>query len=112
MDTTSRQEDKFPSRDSRVWQDSQEKGTAVVSHYTVRSDDDYVLVDTTSGAVTITLPSTISRRKLTIIRTAGANNVTISPSGTDTIDGAASKTISVSYTPVRLKGFSGGYLSV
>lgn len=112
MDYAARQEDKFPSRDSRIWQDSQEKETSVTADYTVTGEDDYILVDTTAGVVEVTLPDAISRRKITIIRTAGANNVTLTPVGTDTIDGSASKTISSSYAPARLKGFSGGYLSV
>src|SRR3990167_2432058 len=106
------QEDRFPSRDSRVWQDSLERVTTVTMAYTIDEGDDYVLVNTTAGAVTVTLPDAITLKKVTIIRTAGANNVTITPVGTDTVDGSASKTISSSYSPVRLKGISGGFISV
>jgi hypothetical protein len=106
-----RQEDKFPSRDSRVWQDSQEKIREVSGDYTVSADDDYLLVDATSGSIDITLPDAISRRKLTIVRVAGTNTVVLLPVGTDTIDGSVSKTISSSNNPVYLKGVPGGYVT-
>jgi hypothetical protein len=107
-----RQEDKFPSRDSRVWQDSLEKVITVTASYTVSAEDDYILVNTTTGVITITLPNSITKKKIVIIRIAGSNNVTISPVGTDTVDGTSSKTISSSYSPIRLKGILGGFISI
>lgn len=112
FETTKRQEDKFPSRDSRVWQDSLEKVRSITTNYTVDSDDDYILIDTTAGIITLTLPNAISRRKLIVIKTAGGNNITISPVGTDTINGASSLTITTSYSPVRLKAITGGYITI
>lgn len=111
VDTDQRQEDKFPARDSRVWQDSQEKVRNISADYTVTADDDFMLVDTTSADVNITLPDAISHRKFTVIKVAGANSVIVSPVGTDTVNGAADLTISDSYYPVQFKGIEGGYIS-
>ena len=55
--------------------------------------DDLVLVDTTSGAVTMTLETAVGcdgRRHLFIKTNAGANALTIAGNGTETINGSAS----------------------
>ena len=107
-----RQEDKFPSRDSRVWQDSLETTKTISTNYSVTADDDYLLVDTTSGSVTITLPSAASGRKLTVQRIAGANNVILETSGADTIDGATTFTVSDTRRSVTIKSTHAGYITV
>jgi hypothetical protein len=56
--------------------------------------DDHITVDTTSGAVTLTLPraANVRGRIFEIGKiNAGANNITVQTQGTDTVDGAASK---------------------
>jgi hypothetical protein len=78
---------------------------AITTSYTAKYSDDYLLVDTTAGAVTITLPPARSGSIFVIMRTAGANNVTIVPTGAETVNGAASLVISASFTPVTLKDF-------
>jgi hypothetical protein len=62
----------------------------VVAHYTMRLDDELVIVDATAGVVTITLPDvTLDVRPLYIIKKIDAvATVTIDGSGTQTIDGA------------------------
>lgn len=54
-------------------------------------DDDLVLVDTSSGAVTLTLgEASLSTRKRYTIKVINATNTTtVQRSGSDTIDGAA-----------------------
>ena len=92
-----------------------ERVVSVTSAYTVKYDNDFILVDTTGGAVTITLPLARNGVHFTIIRVAGANNVTVARSGSDTIDGGTSATISASYTPYTYKDFSptiAGYLRI
>jgi len=71
--------------------------------YTVRERDDIIVCNTTSNAITITLPRATNGKRLTLLRSAGGNNVTVSPVGSDTINGAASATISASYAPLVLK---------
>lgn len=48
-----------------------------------------VLVDTTAGAVTLTLPSAASASEITVKNRAGANRVTLDGAGAQTIDGSA-----------------------
>lgn len=71
---------------------------------------DFILVDSTAGAITVTLPLANNGAYVTIIRIAGANNVVVNG---DNINGSASATITSSFTPLRLKAFSSlGYLGV
>jgi len=63
-------------------------------------------VDTTAGAVTLTLDTddVVAGREITIKDTGngGTNNVTIATEGAETIDGAATQTISTNYGYMRL----------
>lgn len=93
------------------------QGTASVisqsASYSLSLKDDYHLVTTTSGVVVVTLPKARGNRLITIVRVAGANNITLSPTSPETINGAASLAISASYTPVRLIALQGvGYVQV
>lgn len=96
----------FPSKDISRWFDSLERVVDVISTYDVRMQDDYLIVDTTSSTVDIFLPFAINGRKLVISNHTGANNVTLVPSGADTVN------VSV-LTPgqtVSLKAIIGGWL--
>lgn len=102
------------SRDSRLWMEQLEKETTVtfaMTPYSVATADDILLCNTSGGAITVTLPAAARGRRLTLLRTTGANNVTVNPAGSDTINGAASATITASYTPLRLKATTGGWYS-
>ena len=56
-----------------------------------------VLVDATSGNITVTLPAPVAGRKIVVKKIDGtANNVTIDGNGA-TIDGAASRVTGVPY---------------
>lgn len=96
----------FGTRDARVWQDGLETVRRVSANYTVNSEDDYILVDA-STPVTIFLPPATNGRKLHICRTSGASTVTLSPIGSDTINGLGSYSITTSYKPVTLKAVPG-----
>jgi hypothetical protein len=55
----------------------------------ILTTDEVVTVDATAGAVTLTLPSCASfvlRRRVVVKHTAGANNVTLNPQGSEQID--------------------------
>ena len=107
-----RREDQYPSRDARVWQDSLEKVRTVSnSPYTVTSDDDILLIDSTSNAIIVNLPDAIMRRKLTIINVAGTNTVTITPVGTDTINGASDHMLVGLYFPIQIKAVDNGWVA-
>ena len=76
--------------------------------YTLTSADYAVgVVHTSTAAVTLTLPeiSTIGQKKYLIKDeggNAGTNTITINVSGSDTIDGASSQTISINYGVMAL----------
>lgn len=62
---------------------------------TMLSQDDFLLCDTTSNAITINALAAASwTRPLKIQRIAGSNNITFDPSGAETIDGSATLVIS------------------
>lgn len=78
--------------------------TAVVTksaNYTATANDQVILVDCTGGAVTITLPAiaTANRGKEYRIKKidASGNAVTVARSGSDTIDGATSSSLTAQY---------------
>jgi hypothetical protein len=66
--------------------------TSADSPYAARDDDHTIFVDTSGGAVTVTLTpaAAITGREYIIKKTTGdANAITIDPNGAETIDGAA-----------------------
>lgn len=63
----------------------------VTASMTLGDYDDIIKVDTSGGAVTITLPLAEQNiGKVYVISVAGLNDVTLTRSGSDTINGAAS----------------------
>jgi len=66
----------------------------ISANYTA-ADGEALAVDASAGAVTITLPSPSNGARVRVKKTdASSNTVTVQPSGTETIDGASSHTIS------------------
>ncbi len=86
---------------------------AVVSktgNYTVTSQDEVVIVDATSGAVTITLQSAATRggNPLKVKKIDNtANAVTITRAGSDLIDGATTYVLGTQYAAVMLHSDGG-----
>jgi len=75
--------------------------------------DDYLFVDSTIAPVTLSLPVARGGKTYTVVRVAGANNVTLTPLGTDTINGGASLILSSSYSPRKIKALKGtGWVQV
>lgn len=73
-------------------------------NYTATLDDDTILVDATSGAITITLPaaSTATNKVLTVKKIdSSANTVTVAPNAAETIDGATTMVLSAPWAPHR-----------
>ena len=67
---------------------------AVASTTSQTTQDDFLLVTTTSGAVTINcLTASEWLRPLKVQRVAGSNNIVIDPYGSETIDGSATLTV-------------------
>ena len=58
------------------------------SPYTVLSTDDEIFVDTDAGAITLNLTAGVNGKRLRIINTGSSgNDVTITPNGTDLLNG-------------------------
>lgn len=72
--------------------------------YTITSTDEVILVDASSGNITITLPalSSVDKQVVRIKKISGGGIVTITPNGSDTIDNDSTKQISVTYTTLTL----------
>lgn len=69
------------------------------SDYTAAITDDVILVDTSGGEVTITLPPLASAdgKFFTIKRLGGDNNVIVATNASETIQGEAQKIINVKW---------------
>lgn len=79
---------------------------AKTAAYTTVDKDVIIPVDTSGGAVTITLgTATVTNGRIVIVNDAqgssGANNITIATEGSETIDGSATDTGSGAYTTLR-----------
>lgn len=85
----------LPSRDVRLWQDSQEITRTISANYTLTDRDDHLLVDSTSGNVTVTLPKIRNGKKYSIVHQTGSNLLTIQPTSPDTIVLPFGTTISI-----------------
>jgi len=82
--------------------------TGVSANYTAVVADRVIGVTSTAAPRTITLPSaaTVGAGKDYIVKDesggAGTNNITLTPNGAETIDGAASLVISTNYGVARI----------
>lgn len=70
----------------------------------LRVADGIVLADATAGAITLTLPQAeaMRGRVLTIKKRDNANNVVVDGYGAETVDGAASVTLTTQYQVVTV----------
>lgn len=81
------------------------KVVSVTAAYSAKIDDGVVLADATGGAFTVTLPSATGSAGavLRIKRlNSGANAVTVSGAGGQTIDGAATSSLTTQYQVLSL----------
>jgi hypothetical protein len=101
--------DRFPSRDTLQWLNSLENVKNVSTNYTVETSDDYLLVDTTAGDVTVTLPTARNGRKLVIANYAGTNDVIVT--STVDINGSASDFTITTGNVVSVKDIVGEWLT-
>lgn len=90
-----------------------QKVLSATASYAASLDVDYNLIDTTVGVVSVTLPKARGNRVLVFTRTAGTNNIVLSPQLPDTVNGGTSLVITTSHAPVRLLALAGvGYEQV
>ena len=102
---------------SQVVVDTTRGAYSITSSMTLGTEDDVVLVDTSAGDVTITLPAISDamvrlKREYVVVKTIAANTVTIMPTGADTIRGAASTTISTQWASLRFRATSGNWVVI
>lgn len=75
--------------------------------------DRVILVDTTAGAATVTLPTVASSDELVMCikkTSADANNMVIDGNGAETIDGAANITTATQWASYTLLGTAAGWM--
>ena len=71
--------------------------------YTATGNDGLLIGDTSGGGFTITLPSAASNPgKVLRFKNIGTNTLTLARAGSDTIDGATSRTLTVQYEAIEL----------
>jgi len=86
--------------------------TRVDSAYTLSVDDSTVLVDASGGAVTVTLKSALDceQKRITIKKIDSSGNaVTVDADGSETIDGAATKSLAAQYNYIELVAEGGAW---
>lgn len=80
-----------------------ERVVSTTTDVTITSEA-FILVDATSGDITVTLPDSQQGRVVSIKKIdSSANSVTLQPAGSETIDGSATATISIQWTSVTLQ---------
>lgn len=87
----------------------------VTTNYSMIWADETILADASGGAITITLPDPTSYPNYEVMIKkidSSANAVTVSPHGTETIDGASSMTLANQNDAVRLRSDGSNWFSL
>lgn len=82
----------------------------VTTSYTATYKDDIILADTTSGNITITLPPSRGGKVFHVVKPKAANTLTIVFTGTETMLGVASVSLTDFGSGKRLKSVPNGYI--
>ena len=86
---------------------------SVTGNYSVTERDDYILADTTSASITITLPPADQGREYEVIKVATANRVDVVPTGTDTVLWSSGVSIYNKGTAIRFKAtITGNWVAI
>jgi len=85
----------------------------VTADYTMTWADESILADASAAAITVTLPDPATYDTLVFIKKidSSANAVTVTPHGTETIDGASSMTLANQNDAVRLRSDGSNWFS-
>ena len=89
--------------------------TTKTSNYTATVFDEVVLVDATSGNITISLPTSVGNggKNFKVKKVdASANTVTIDPNSSQTIDGVATKVITTQYAFINVVSDSNNWFEI
>ncbi len=101
----------------RIKVDETKGQTEITGDHTVTAEDSLLLVDTTSGNVTITLPTVArwmidGKLSFEVKKMVDANRVRVVPGGSDTIDGYPDVLIYVKNTALNFRAIDGGWAIV
>lgn len=73
------------------------------ANYTITVNDYFIKGDTTSNALTFTLPTAVGLLgKEFIIKNVGVKNLTVAANGAETIDGTVTKILSNKYASINI----------
>ncbi len=97
--------DRVPSSDMLHGLQAIAKQQPVTGDYQATINDDYLLVDTSAGDVTITLPMAVGGNEVEILKMSSAYTVIVLPMGTDTILTTTGVTISTGDAAIHFKSF-------
>lgn len=102
---------------ARVDVDAHYGAYTTTANATLDKMDEVVLVDTSGGDVTITLPEISDdmvrdRREYETVKTTAAGTLTVAPTGSDTIMGAADAVVTVQWTALRFRATTGNWVLV
>lgn len=85
----------------------------IISDYTLTKSDDLILVDTSIGDVTITLPLASQSREFQIVKYSDLNRLFIVPTSPDLVLGSASGIqVNNKYSSLHIKAIVGEYILV
>jgi hypothetical protein len=84
------------------------------ANYTITSSDYTIGANATSGAITITLPTAVGTTAIYNIKKidSSANTVTIAPSSSQTIDGAATVVLSYQYQSFMVQSTGANWIII
>ena len=88
------------------------KVSTIDTSSTVAPLDDIVLVDTTAGNITVTLPPSKGMREFRIIKAAAGNQLTVQFSGAENCFGTTSYDVVTLGDVLHFKAYNGGWLKL
>jgi hypothetical protein len=91
---------------------SQALVTSVSTNTSIGYSPDIVLVDTSAGNITITVPLAKSGNEVKIVKVAAPNTLTIQLSGSDLVYSNTNILVYTIGTALHLKGVDGGYILI
>jgi hypothetical protein len=102
---------------ARIIVDTTSPAYPVTGNITLSSGDEIVLVDTSGGDVTITLPEISDdmireKREFEVVKVDAANTLTIDCTGTDTIVGEPDAIVTVRWTALRVRATTGNWVLI
>jgi len=80
--------------------------------FVARVEDDFLVADTSAGAIDITLPQARNGKEIVVILGSGTYALTVSPLTGDTIMGEAEMIITLAGTTIHLKAIGTDWVAI